>query len=472
MSSVNKHGLSRYIPNDIKRIIRQNSKFACVVPHCRNAFYEYEHIDPEFKDAQSHDPSKICLVCPNHNPRKQGKARQENYSKEQLADFYKNLQESDGKIAPRAKNFDFFNGFEAPPKIIVGESVFENVQSIININGEDVFSFEVSKDKNPFVPDIMFSGHFQNHNGETLFEIRANEWISPVYHWDIETSNGEIVIYDAEKREIFRARKKPEENAIEIISLYMWFPPFLVEIDEGKFTVTRLSADRKTYIGLQVDCTFLHGACGVYLDQTELFDSPGYAGWVTRGGEGMSLVGNGIWFGRGCEGMFLRNVGIIRSKDLPTILVFEGQKLFGNQKTEVPPSGANYFVVGKVQVERIRYPKWEEKRYILNGHELKSEPYSWGRIDDDGQHLYHISSNEPADLATNPGFVGYYADDLLAQPWADKVFEVVVEDFDSEGQAYPRRVKKSDVQGRRILSEASTNRPMIPQQFAGFSAWK
>ena len=55
----NRFGLSRYIPEDIKRLVRQNSKFGCVVPGCRISFYEYEHILPEFKDARAHDPEKI-----------------------------------------------------------------------------------------------------------------------------------------------------------------------------------------------------------------------------------------------------------------------------------------------------------------------------------------------------------------------------------------------------------------------------
>ena len=74
----NDHGLSRHIPEDVKREVRQRSRFGCVIPGCRRAFYEYEHIEPEFKDAKSHDPAAICLVCPNHNPRRTGGLGQEN----------------------------------------------------------------------------------------------------------------------------------------------------------------------------------------------------------------------------------------------------------------------------------------------------------------------------------------------------------------------------------------------------------
>ncbi len=61
----NKNGLSRYIPSEIKSIIRERSYFGCVV--CGNLFCDYEHVDPLFCEAKEHDPEKMCLLCPNHH---------------------------------------------------------------------------------------------------------------------------------------------------------------------------------------------------------------------------------------------------------------------------------------------------------------------------------------------------------------------------------------------------------------------
>ncbi len=60
-SPVNKHGLSRYIPQHIKRELRQRSRFGCVI--CRRGFYQYEHIDPPFEDAKTHVPDRMCCLC-------------------------------------------------------------------------------------------------------------------------------------------------------------------------------------------------------------------------------------------------------------------------------------------------------------------------------------------------------------------------------------------------------------------------
>jgi magnesium chelatase family protein len=56
-NEINKHGLSRTIPAEIRREIRQRSKFGCVI--CRNAIYTYEHIDPTFVNAKEEFYSKL-----------------------------------------------------------------------------------------------------------------------------------------------------------------------------------------------------------------------------------------------------------------------------------------------------------------------------------------------------------------------------------------------------------------------------
>ena len=61
MDDTNKHGLSRYIPEAIKREVRQRCGFGCVI--CGFGFYDYEHFDPDFADAKFHDPNGMTLLC-------------------------------------------------------------------------------------------------------------------------------------------------------------------------------------------------------------------------------------------------------------------------------------------------------------------------------------------------------------------------------------------------------------------------
>ena len=61
MSKVNRFGLRRKIPEDIKRRVRQRCGFGCVI--CGSSVYEYEHVSPTYVEAQRHDPDCIATLC-------------------------------------------------------------------------------------------------------------------------------------------------------------------------------------------------------------------------------------------------------------------------------------------------------------------------------------------------------------------------------------------------------------------------
>lgn len=68
MRDQNRYGLSRHIPVQVTKEVRQRCGFGCVV--CGAAVVDYDHFDPEFKDAKKHDPDGIILLCQNCHRRK------------------------------------------------------------------------------------------------------------------------------------------------------------------------------------------------------------------------------------------------------------------------------------------------------------------------------------------------------------------------------------------------------------------
>lgn len=462
---LNKHELSRYITPETKLKIRQNSKFGCVVPFCRNSFCEYEHLIPEFKDAKEHDPDKICLVCNNHNPRKIGKKGNENYSKTQLIKYYEQIKSSDQVPLPR--NGDFFSGFETDPVIKIGNSTFKNIKSIINIEGTNVFSFQKNKDLVPFTHQITFTGLFQDSLGNELFKIIENEWSSPTYHWDVINRNGVININDKSKKLVFEAIKIPNNNTIEITKLDLWFKPFHLKIEEGDLYVGRYSEDKVSWLYLSIAGSFENGYCGVFLDSNSLFNTPVLTDIIMTGGKGATFKGSGIWLGKGST-MLISNISFQIS-----------DKIMIAQMDPIPkknrvPEGAHYFVIGKLITKQIEYPDWVEEEYYLNNQKLEFIPNSWGQINENGDNLYYIGSNESIDLCENVGFVGFYADDLLNKEWADKVFEVEMKEINEDGTEYSKRIKRAEMSNKIIISELNqeTGKYYHPHQFAGCSPWK
>jgi hypothetical protein len=464
MSDPNKHGLPRYIKKEIELKIRQNSKFACVVPNCRNAFYTYEHLIPEFNDASEHDPEKICLACPNHNPRREGPDGQANFSKQQLIEYYEQLKIQ--KIAPDIRNHDFFYGFKSPVEIKIGESTFRDTQNIINVNGQNVLSFLQNRNPEPFEPEVLFTGVFNRPNGETLFKIKNNEWISDTRHWDVETKNGRIKIHNREEI-VFEAQKIPKYNRIEITKLNLWYNPFHIVIQDGSLFIGRVSEKDSKHIYININGTFEHNKCAIYLTNQGLKKDLDFYGFEISGNNGATLFENGIHLGKGGGIMGIRSFQLNKSKNIvdrspPT-----------RSKTLIPKNG-NYFVTGVLEERIIDYPLWTESEYWLNDQKLDARPNSWGIINEEGEHLYYLSSGEKEDFALNEGFIGFFANDLLNTDIQDKVFEVEIEETDSEGLTTRRRIKRFDIANQKIISELNHNSKRFyhPHQFAGVSPWK
>jgi hypothetical protein len=137
--TTNKRGLSRNIPADVKREVRRNSKFGCVL--CRQLICEYEHIDPTFAEASSHEADKICLLCPTHHT----EVTNGLLSKEQVKNAYKHVQ-TDASIKPPFYAMQLAGQNLA---LVIGDSLFEYVpdqSSIINIDGKDLLHLRYERD--------------------------------------------------------------------------------------------------------------------------------------------------------------------------------------------------------------------------------------------------------------------------------------------------------------------------------------
>ena|SRR5262245_8258957 len=109
---MNQHGLSRHIPNDVKLAVRRLSKFGCV--RCRNAIYQYEHIDPQFADARVHDPHVICLLCGSCHDR----VTRGQVSKKTIKELYAKVQ-NDSAVKPPWSDFDLST---QECQIVIGDS--------------------------------------------------------------------------------------------------------------------------------------------------------------------------------------------------------------------------------------------------------------------------------------------------------------------------------------------------------------
>lgn len=181
MSTINKYGLDRTIPPDIKRQVRKECGFGCIV--CGNSIYQYEHIIPEFKDAKSHDVDKIGLLC--------GSCHDKVTRSILPKDFIQQKRESPICLDNKVSNFEYYINPKDDITIILGKIKFINTPNILVINSCNILSILPPEIEGS--PPIICATFF-DRNGEKVAWINNNEWFGDSNSFDIESVGATIKI--------------------------------------------------------------------------------------------------------------------------------------------------------------------------------------------------------------------------------------------------------------------------------------
>src|SRR2546426_7501739 len=190
--NLNKYGLSRSIPEGIKRQVRQACGFGCVC--CGLAIASYEHIDPEFHEAKSHDPDRMALLCEGCHSR----ITRNFWSKQRV----KEARESPWCIQEGSCH-DAFDTGDNNLTVWVGGNRIVNMETILKVDDTALLSIEPPEASGgPY----RLSGEFYDERGTFLFKIVRNEWFGEASNWDIECVGGRIII-----------RTEPQNIALQIL---------------------------------------------------------------------------------------------------------------------------------------------------------------------------------------------------------------------------------------------------------------
>ena len=166
------HGLSRYIPADIAREVRKRSGFGCIF--CRSAIIEYDHFDPEFKNAKVHDPDGIVALCGVHHTARGNGQISAQQVREKLRQIRNHQEFSRYKFE--------LNRF---PEIRIGLTRIVGVRQILEVDNEDILSFRAPE--STAAPPLL-NAKFYNRRGMLAAEIVDNEWRAHVGNWDVVNS--------------------------------------------------------------------------------------------------------------------------------------------------------------------------------------------------------------------------------------------------------------------------------------------
>ena len=215
--SYNKHGLSRTIPEDVKRQVRQPCGFGCVC--CGLAIVTYEHIDPEFHSAESHAPEKMALLCGSCH----GRVTRGFWSKEKIKEA-----RHDPFCIRQGKCQDAFDIGSTDLTVWFGTVKVVNIETILQVDQTTLLSIEPPEQQGA---PYRLSGVFYDDSGNLLFKILRNEWFGEVSNWDIECIGGTITI-----------KTRPSHISLQILCN----PPdgIMVERMNMSFSNTRFICDR------------------------------------------------------------------------------------------------------------------------------------------------------------------------------------------------------------------------------------
>ncbi len=179
------------IPEPIKRKVRQDCGFACVI--CGIPIFDYDHISP-WAETQSHDPNNLVLLCPTHHAEKTRGLLPAKQVAEARANPY-SVRNKQSKPHPL-----HFSGPQL--SIILGGSFitatprktsFEFVA--LNIDGRDILGFAFEDEQ------IYLNATFYDSTGDVVLSINKNQVLHYANSWDIEFKGPNLVIRE-QQREI------------------------------------------------------------------------------------------------------------------------------------------------------------------------------------------------------------------------------------------------------------------------------
>jgi hypothetical protein len=194
-AKINRHGLSRSIPEEVKRRVRQRCGFGCVV--CGDPFITYEHFNPPFKDAEEHREDGITLLCGGC----QDKTAKRLMSKETVARHNANPKALVGNAVCNVEILGFRR--EICPIIYMGNNQFFCDGEVIRVFGTTVFGFEL--DEGPRA-GLLLNMRINDREGCALFEVVRNELIVSNSNWDARWDGNKLTIRRGNQKILFSMR--------------------------------------------------------------------------------------------------------------------------------------------------------------------------------------------------------------------------------------------------------------------------
>lgn len=159
----NKYGLTRYVPTDVARAVRQRCKFSCI--RCGDGLIQYHHFDPPFEEARTHNSAGITLLCGRCHDYARALTSQET-----IADL-------DRKRRIEAPPANVLLDLKPPFTVVLGLVILRGPDVGITAAGDDILKVESGAD------GVELSGQLFDDKGrlslafkKNVLELRPEQW--------------------------------------------------------------------------------------------------------------------------------------------------------------------------------------------------------------------------------------------------------------------------------------------------------
>lgn len=234
----NQFGLSRTIPEDVKRQVRQRCGYGCVI--CGTSIVEYEHVRPEFAKAKAHDPQAIALLCPTCHAKKT-----RNFLS--VGKILKAMERPIAKTSGYA--FSELEDHASHPYVVLGGMTLKNCPTPVQVRGMPLISIEqAEQDGGPY----QLSASFFDEKGIPSLFIRRNEWQVAANLWDVEAIGGKITVRTGPGEIALQMQLAPGEGVV-IQRLRMHCGGYLFEANQDQLDVISAGGGRTSFTNCLAD---------------------------------------------------------------------------------------------------------------------------------------------------------------------------------------------------------------------------
>jgi hypothetical protein len=210
-AEINKHGLTRDIPDPVKREVRQRCRFGCVV--CGGLPIQYEHFDPPFPDARTHDPLGITILCASCHDKKTRRFWS--------ADL---IRRANRKPFGLTRKSHVLLDFSEPEILVVGTVVMLGRGPLLVVEGQELLGLHYHENEGG-----LLSARLYDLEGRECVIVQDNELLVAPENWDIQLVGPLFTAKNARRETILEMRFYPPRN-VHIRALQMAVQGWLFDL--------------------------------------------------------------------------------------------------------------------------------------------------------------------------------------------------------------------------------------------------